>query len=212
MNKPANLLITLAFISTMSTTSFAQKGIRFGFRAGLNASTTTNGFGSGTSFKDPNYRLGSAFGVLVNIPLAAKLSLQPELNYSSEGSVQDGQSIGAASGSYTQIFELKTSYLNIPLMVQYKGNDKGLYLEAGPQLGSLLKSKLLTKIAISGFPPETDVKSIFNSSVISAAVGAGLNITKGFGFGVRYTFGLSNASDDQEIKNSSIFVGLHLKL
>ena len=217
--KPFQLLLLLLFTSTICFNAHAQKGLRIGIRAGLNAATTSNGFGFGTSFKDPNYRIGSAFGLLVNIPLAAKLSLQPELNYSSEGSVQDGQLPGAGSGSYTQIFELKTQYLNIPFMLQYRGNAKGLYFEAGPQLGSLLKSKLLTKVQLSGSSPETDVKSIFNSTVISGAIGGGLNISKGIGFGIRYTFSLSQAGsvpsisgDDQKINNSSIFIGMHVKM
>ncbi|MFM2146684.1 MAG: hypothetical protein RL732_1520 [Bacteroidota bacterium] len=210
--KPLQLLLTVILIGAFYLSADAQRNIRVGVRAGLNASTTSSGFGTGTSFKDPNYRLGSALGLLVNIPLVARLSFQPELNISSEGSVQDGQAIGAASGSYTQIFELKTRYLNIPFMLQYKGNAKGVYLEAGPQLSTLLKSTLLTKIAIAGFPAETDVKSFFNSSVISAAIGGGFNFTKGIGLGVRYTFGLSNASEEPEIKNSTVFLGLHVKL
>ena len=54
-----------------------KSDIQFGIKAGLNATTTSDGFGSGALFKDPNYKAGLILGGFVRMPIGSNLTLHP---------------------------------------------------------------------------------------------------------------------------------------
>jgi hypothetical protein len=110
----------------------AQTQSTFGAKGGINI--------AGTTFKDPSpfsdgdakARLAFYLGVYANRPVNDKFSIQPELLFSSQG-------LRLADNGNRENWRNVMNYLNIPIMAQYKINDR-FYAEAGPQIGILLSS------------------------------------------------------------------------
>lgn len=195
MKKVFILILMMVFANQL--TGFAQSKpsglLQFGFKLGLNGSNTSTGYGSGSNFKDPGMKLGALMSAFVQIPLENKLSLQPEIGYSSEGSLQEGK-IGS-TGNFVTVFTNKLGYLNIPVMLQYNATNKGLYAEAGPQLGVLLSAKVKNAFPGTGSASETDTKEFMKSTNFSLGFGVGYNFNNAFGIGARYMFGLSEVNE-----------------
>ncbi|GAO29294.1 hypothetical protein JCM15548_11468 [Geofilum rubicundum JCM 15548] len=96
------------------------------------------------------------------------------------------------------------NYINIPLIFQYM-YDNGFRLQAGPQLGFLVKAE--SEIANN----QVDVKDQFES--IDLALGVGMsyvNPATNFGMDLRYNHGLSNISkiDGTSVYNRGFQVGV----
>ncbi len=184
--------------------------LRWGIKSGFNFSNTTNGLNSNLNvFKNPSIRGAVYLGAFTQLHLAEKLILQPELVYSPEGSLQEGQ-LGA-NNTYVLVTTLKLNYLNIPLMLQYNLTG-GLYLEAGPQIGFLLKARNRFANPPSGPSSETDIKSNFSGTNFSLGAGLGYNFKNGFGISGRYVAGLSNIrTAAPEMKLNTIQIGTHYR-
>lgn len=184
---------------------------RFGIKLGANSATTNDGFGSGNLFKDPNYKAGITAGAFANIKLDRHFSLQPELLISSEGSLQDG--VIGSGNNFVNVFKTSLLYLQVPVMLQYNTGG-GFYLEAGPQVGFLLNSELENKFPGTGSPATIDLNDVTKSMAFGLGAGLGYNFRGGFGFGARYTAGLSNVYDGPaniELKGSNIYIGIHYR-
>ncbi len=189
-----------------------QTTIQFGFRAGLNGSKTSEGFGPAATTKDPSLKLGLLAGVAVQVPLSSALRLQPELYYSREGSLQEGL-IGSTSGNnYVLVFTTRLHYINLPVLLQYN-KGTGFYAETGPQLGFLLDAQLKNEFPPAGQPKETKIKDLSGTNLQSPSfswvAGTGYTFPSGLGLGLRYTAGLSNyvtGVNDQKVSN----IQLHL--
>ena len=201
----------LLFCSAMAFSQVPAIGLKLG----MNVATTKDGFGSGIQdlFKNPNFKAGLTAGAFVNIPLPGPFSIQPELLFSSEGSLQDGQ-IGA-SNTYVNVFKITMNYLQVPVMFQYNA-PKGFYLETGPQIGFLLSSELQNKFPGTGSGSSTtDLKDVLKGSNFAIAGGLGYNFKGGFGIGARYTQGISNPYDgpvqDVKFTGSNIYLGLQYR-
>ncbi len=212
MKKAFVITFILVFVSQL--VGYAQTkpmpSLQIGLKLGLNASNTSTGYGSGATFKDPGMKLGAAIGAFVQIPLENKLSLQPELLYSSEGSLQEGK-IGS-TGNYVTIFTNKLGYLNLPVMIQFNATGKGLFAEAGPQLGFLLSAKVKNAFPASGVAAETDTKEFMKSTNFGLGFGIGYNFNEAFGMGARYVFGLSEVNEAiADMKVNTLSLGLHYK-
>lgn len=155
--------------------------VAFGAKAGVNFSDITgervDSFDGRTSFH---------IGVVAEIEISEKFSLQPELIYSSQGS------------NYTEDFDgedfdglVKVDYLNIPLMAKYYV-IKGLSLEAGPQIGFLLSAKDEYE------DEEDDIKDFLKSTDFGINFGLGYKLESGLNFSARYNLGLSDNLDVDE--------------
>jgi hypothetical protein len=153
--------------------------ISAGAKAGLNLSNF-----SGT-VSDKKMKPGFHIGGLVHIPLAKEFSIQPEIQFSTEGAKLN-----------TRPYSL--GYLNIPVMVQYH-SASGFYGEAGPQLGILMSAKY----------DGEDVKSGLNTSNLGIGVGAGYKMENGVSIGARYNAGFSNILKGSTVlKPTNIGIGL----
>ena len=208
----AAALLGMTHCLTAQTSTAKKSNVRFGVKAGFNGSKTSNGFGTDASlFKSPAIRGTIYAGAFAQLPLAEKLTLQPELVYSPEGSLQEGKIGNPADNKYVLIFTTKLNYLNIPVMLQYHFNGaNGFYLEAGPQLGFLLSSKLVNANPVTGTPSETDLKSNTKGTNFSLCAGLGYNFKNGFGIGARYVAGLSNIrTAAPDMKVNTIQAGVH---
>jgi hypothetical protein len=183
------LLIVFAAVALVSTAN-AQKGtVTFGAKAGANFSMFGGDDNDGFDSK-----IGFHAGGLVNIPVSSMFSVQPEVLFSAEG---------AKMKDDPDDIKYNLGYINIPVLLQYN-NPSGFYAETGPQIGLLITAK--GKVG----DESTDIKDSFKSTNFSWAIGAGFKTKSGLGFGARYSLGLGNIvdEDDVDIKQSNIGVGI----
>lgn len=178
----------------------AQEYVVFGAKGGVNFSTFS-GDGS-NAFNDPNGRTSFNLGLLAEIPVTDRFSVQPEVLYS-------GQGYDISERDNANDIEYQLDYINIPVLAKFYVTD-GLALEAGPQVGFLVNSE------IDYNPSSTnDNNSIslsedqFNTIDLSAALGASYKFQGGFFVNGRYNIGLTDIYDDSFSGN--IFSGTDAK-
>lgn len=148
------------------------------------------------------------FGVYAEIPVSETFSIQPELLYSRQGGTQDG-SLVFQEGNFNYESTFNLSYLTVPIMAKFYV-AKGLSLEAGPQIGFLLKSEVDIEVNNALFASSTteDVKDFTKSNDFAFNIGAGYQLNSGLNFNLRYNIGLTDAYEDIDAKNSVFQVGV----
>jgi len=152
----------------------SDEGVKFGVKAGVNFATIT-----GDDTEDVKSKTGFHIGGVVEIPISDAFSVQPELLYSSQGAKEDSD-FGEG--------KLNLDYINVPIMAKYYVSE-GFSLEAGPQVGFLINSKL-------EFEGESeDIKDETTGIDFGLNFGVGYKMETGLNFGVRYNLGLSNIWD-----------------
>ena len=179
-----NLFLNFAIIALIVSTSLAQGEVRFGIKGGLNLAslggdayvTGTSGFDSRTSFH---------IGGLVEIPISDKISVQPEVLYSAQGSKFN-------FGFITGTSDIKLDYLNIPIMGKYH-IIAGLSGELGPVIGILVKAN-----GASG-----DVKDMFKKTDIGVGIGATYRLPLGVFGSLRYNKGITDINDDPTVSTKN---------
>ena len=155
------------------TTSFAQH-FELGVKAGANIS---NFYGSeNASQLKANSYVGFHGGGFVSLFMGNNFAIQPEVLLSTQGAKVDD-----ISGNKK---DYKLTYINIPVMLKYRFNG-GFYLEAGPQVGFNVNSK------VEGGTSEDFAKS----TDFSIAGGLGYHSSIGLGIGARYTAGISKLGE-----------------
>jgi hypothetical protein len=187
------LVFTLSTICTDAQLSY-------GLKSGLNIArmTFTNEMYSTSS------KTGLYAGLLVNYKTAGPIAIQAELLYSQEGTKE--RFTTGISG------EIKETFLQVPLMLRYTFL-KGIYVEAGPQLGFLLKSE--EKFGTD----RDDIKPFYKSTDLRFPFGMGYRfneIINGFGINARYSFSLSDVNKTTvsggDLRNSVFSVGIEYTL
>jgi opacity protein-like surface antigen len=121
---------------------------------------------------------GLHLGVIAEFSIFQNLSLQPELLYS-------------AQGANINDVDYKLGYLTLPVMAKFYLNDK-LSVHAGPQFGLLISENDEIKEADN------------NKTDFGISGGIEYNLLGGLFVQGRYNSGMSNLSDNVEVKNSVI--------
>lgn len=196
--KKSILLITIALFGFTSVS--AQEYVMFGAKGGVNFSTFS---GDGVNaFNDPKGRTSFHLGLVAEIPMTDKFSVQPEVLYS-------GQGYDISERNNGSDVEYQLDYINVPVMAKFYVIE-GLSLEAGPQVGFLVNSE------IDGNPSSlNDENTIsldedqFNKVDFGVALGASYKIRGGFFATGRYNIGLRDIYDDSFTNN--IFSGAEAK-
>ena len=168
--------LALVLLAGISFATAANAQFKFGVKAGANFSNVNGSDLSGTSTL-----VGFNGGVFFDLPLAAHLSLQPEVLYSGQGfkEAQDG-----ITGTFTE------NYINVPVLLKYRF-PMGLFIETGPQVGFLMSARAKA----SG--ESEDWKSAYKSTDFDWAVGAGFHIpATRLAVDARYNFGLANVANN----------------
>jgi len=176
-----NLFLVAALAALTISTTFAQGEVRFGVKAGLNLASIGGdayyagfgGFDSRTSFH---------IGALVEIPFTEKISLQPEVLYSAQGSKLN---FGTGGGSA----DTKLDYINIPILGKYH-ILAGLSGELGPVIGILANAD----DNLAG-----DAKNRYKSVDVGVAIGASYRLPMGFFGSLRYNKGVTDINDNTTI-------------
>lgn len=180
-------LLVLAFGFT-----YAQKA-QFGIKGGLNSSN----FSGDTEGADLKSRVGFNAGVFAAIKLSEKITLQPEILFSTQGAEIQNVETDVNGVIYTADVKFNLSYINIPVMFKSYVGDK-FNLEAGPQIGFLTSAETSTKIDGYSQTFDEDAKDFFESVDFGLNFGAGYDFTKNVSAGVRYNLGLSNIFKTEE--------------
>jgi hypothetical protein len=159
--------------------------VKFGAKAGLNISTITGGYLSGTS------KTGFHVGGLAEIKLNDKFAIQPELLYSTKGASYNFFGFGFGVNEKEDI---TLSYIDLPIMAKYFVIER-LSIEAGPQIGFLMAAKGPKYNEVNDTTdPKGDVKDAYNSTDFGFNIGAGYELKQGIMFQARYSLGLSDIS------------------
>ena len=144
---------------------------RFGIKGGLNVTSFAGG-----NYYDAKSLVGFQVGGFAEIKIIERLSIQPEVLFSTQGAKFDGGSLGD--------FDDKLNYINIPVLAKFY-ITKQFTVEGGPQLGFLVSAK----------SDGEDSKDNFKSVDTGFNFGAGYNFTDNVSVNLRYTVGLSNIAD-----------------
>jgi len=185
------IILTVAAVMALSTAAKAQDtnsgNVKLGIKAGLNVATLT---GEDVS-DDVKSRVGFHAGVVAEFKVAPNFSIQPELLYS-----QQGAKIDTFEESFNVETTLKVNYLNLPVLAKYY-IIKGLSIEAGPQIGYRLSSKM--KVEVPGLgTDEIDFKDQTKSIDFGLVGGVAYDLPMGVFFQARYNAGLSKINDDND--------------
>ncbi|MEH6656745.1 porin family protein [Leeuwenhoekiella marinoflava] len=172
-------------ILVFGTTSLiqAQSELAFGIKGGVNFSNLT---GDGVDgFNDDNARTSFNLGAVLEIPVTERFAVQPEVFYS-------GQGFDLVQRDDAQDTEFQLNYINVPVLAKIY-LVQGLYLEAGPQVGFLVDSKIDGPNATIGLDEDN-----FNDIDFAGAVGVGYKFNGGLFLNARYTQGFSDVYDSGE--------------
>ena len=181
------ILIVFLLIYT-GTTLKAQESVLFGIKGGANFTKMNS-----EEFADNSSRVGFHVGLLAEIPLGNKFSIQPEVLYSTQGTKAEVIMFG---GNPTVSFHL--DYIQVPLVIKWY-ITQSLAIEAGPSFNFLVKNELgservqpLGSFLMFGIESGFGRKFEFGG-VLGASYKFGQNLLGS----ARYVYGLTDAFDSE---------------
>ncbi len=168
--------------------------IKLGVKAGLNLANLT----FDESELDSSNKTGFTAGLMVEIPVAKNFSIQPELLYSQQGTKISFSDQEVTNSNYKSKIDL--NYLNIPVMLKYYVL-KGLSLQAGPQIGILLKANNEYRDNFLGYEnyENLDLKEYSTGIDTSVNLGLGYQIKDKFYTDLRYNISYSNVFKESDV-------------
>ncbi|PVW15685.1 porin family protein [Marixanthomonas spongiae] len=179
----------IAVLAVFGITATQAQEVRLGAKGGVNFSSLSGkGF---DAFDDPEGRTSFHLGLLAEIPLSERFSIQPEVLYS-------GQGFDLVSREGADDTEVQLDYINVPVMAKVYIVE-GLYAEAGPQIGFNVKNEIDSDPDDFG-SGETELDGdMFNDVDFSVGVGAGYRFNNGLFLNARYNFGLSDIVNNEDL-------------
>ena len=175
--KMKSKILTFIFFLLIIQNSFSQK-FDLGIKSGSNFATQNIKSISGTKSIT-----GLHVGVFTYIKLPLIFGIQPELQYSTQGTKINSATIRSIN------------YLNIPILVRSSFGPMNIHF--GPQFGILTGAIN----EVSGIP--TDIKDKFLKRDFSLVLDVSVEPVDRFIFSVRYVKGLKNISDDDPFANDT---------
>jgi hypothetical protein len=124
--------LTIGTLSAQDKAADKRDQLVFGIKAGMNVSNVWDEQGS-DFVADP--KLGAVGGVFLAVPIGKYFGVQPEVLFSQKGFKGGGSLLG-----FPYSFTRTTSYIDVPLLFQFKPIPYFTLL-AGPQFSYLLKEK-----------------------------------------------------------------------
>lgn len=198
------VLLLVAVISfSINFSSYAQTTTSLGIKGGVNIANFR-----GEDVKDYDNRTAFNFGLVLNRSIAETSGISFELDYSSQGSINNDLSLGSLT--------TKLDYLRTTLLYNYYFGTSEMNIRpelfAGPYAGFLLNAQ--NKVEDGDYVDSPD--DMFNSVDFGVAFGAGLHVRLGDGMwlvpDVRYNLGLANIYDNlnRNARNGVLSVNLGL--
>lgn len=176
------IFVSLSMAGLLSLSAFAQqspvkKKLDWGLKSGINVSTL---HGSGTTSLDPSWKSGFVFGAFFRINKLKKVTIQPEVLYSSMG--------GHLQQDFYTRSSYRVNYISIPVLARFtlcKNNAKW-FAVAGPQVDALVYAKQVTS------NEGVTVTDSFKEFGFNATAGLEWWPNKEFGFSTRFIYGLTD--------------------
>ncbi|PHK29511.1 hypothetical protein VF13_40140 [Nostoc linckia z16] len=191
------LLFPALAILAFGFTTQAQD-VKFGVKAGYNLSSFTGDGADGIENLS-----GCSAGLVAEVKISDRFSVQPELLYSMQG----------AKGSFTGFVDptifaqadltTRVNYIAIPVMAKVYA-AKGFSIEAGPQVSFLVAAKNKVEGTFtdmtSGFSQNVnstqDAKKMYKGTDFGVNVGAGYQFDNGIFLQARYNVGLTEIGEE----------------
>lgn len=205
----------------ISTFSFAQTKISYGFRMGISSAdmhgdavqSLNNVLDFAKDYVSTGSRTGFYTGTYVGIPLGNTFSIEQGLYYSQKGEqLKASLNVKGVSilGANARV-QLQLNYFDIPLLL--KANLGGLQLFAGPQVSYLLNADLKASAGALGFnilSYKLPVTSQFNRWDMGVTGGIGYQFNNGLNLTASYDYGLSkvDANKNFDASNRLMKVGI----
>lgn len=193
------LVLIASFIALGTTASFAQSAAKFGVKAGLNVSNIT-----GSDSRDQDSRLSFNGGLVAELPVSDRFSIQPEVIYSAQGST-----IAAIDeDNFLDIdenVEYQLDYVKVPLLAKIYLSD-GLSLQAGPSFNFLVNEEIDYQPVSNG--GDVNIVNGANTFELGTAAGLEYQFDSGFFIQGRYTRGFSRIYDNVNAYNYAVQAGV----
>ncbi|RKS98153.1 porin family protein [Chryseobacterium defluvii] len=201
--------------NTVTTTPVSNNGkdpVKFGIKAGGNAASFSE-----QVLSTKNQKIGFHAGVLVNIPLSQKFSLQPEVLYNELGARSVNSFSEVTTGSTTvktqDEYTSSLHYISVPLMLQMKP-AKNFYIEAGPEFSYFLngKNKGESTVATTTGGVTTTQTASYSEDInkddikkfnVGLGLGLGYDFTPNFGINARYVNSLTHIANNSGISEEA---------
>lgn len=192
-------------ILLLSTTCFSQNDFSYGIKAGVNfASAHGEASDSNSQIGYDESRTSFHAGVISELSLSNKFSLQTELLYSQVG-VNYAYDNRPADGAKVDS-DLNLDYITLAILGKYQVY-KSLSIEAGPQLGYILNANVEQNRSffsqIGGgsetvFNEKNDIKDDINNFDFGFALGSSYELNNGLFIQLRYVLGLSEIPKNEK--------------
>ncbi|MCC3154837.1 porin family protein [Hymenobacter sp. BT770] len=183
---------TLALLAGLAGAAQAQRSdISLGLKAGA---SLTNFVGADAGKYSYTSTYGLHAGVFANVGLSNMVALQPEVLYS-----QKGAKYPALLGDD---IKRRLHYIDVPVLLHV--NADGLFFEAGPQVGFLLKAQ-----DQHGSTTTALDRKEYNTVDFGYVAGLGYQKKSGPGIGLRYNGALTNTRPDETTGNTTYQTRLH---
>jgi hypothetical protein len=184
------LLFVFVVAILSSSTVQAQGVFKAGVKGGLNfASIGGDSYYSNYNGVGYNSRVAFHIGGFLEVPITDKISFQPELLYSSQGS---GYGTFGAFG----FDDTSLGYINVPLLGKYHIWN-GISAELGPVIGVLVTVNTDDDFYLEDDDGSIDDKDRYNTLDAGIAIGATYHFDFGLFAGLRYQKGLINIYDNE---------------
>lgn len=196
MKKISLLIMVFLATSLFASESFAQLGFQLGVKGGLNFSDVQTDI-------DTDGSTGFHAGAYTTFKFS-KVAIQPEILWNS---------LSSEITTGTVVSELKTSYVNIPVLVKFYVVG-GLNVQVGPQFGFAT----VRELEVAANNSTVDLEDELKGSDVSLVFGLGVDLPAGLNVTARYNLGLSDINDsydfdldpatDDELKNQVFQISL----
>ncbi|RMB63870.1 PorT family protein [Dokdonia sinensis] len=168
--------------------------IHFGPKAGVNFARLAGDDGE-------SIKLRTSFhaGAFVEFEVSERFSLQPELYYSSQGAKQDFRFNQGDVSSTLEVTQ-QQDYLVEPLLAKFYATDR-LFIEAGPQIGFLLKATGETSGVVE--IEDEDIEDFTTNTDFALNLGVGYRFETNLFVYARFIAGLTNVNDAEAFANEN---------
>ena len=178
------LSLIILLVSTLSYGQISESNKNIGIKAGLNVADIR-----GEEIDNFKSRISFNISLFLEYPILDNLSVQPELQYSSQGAKFNLSGVDVV---------INLDYFNVPIMVKYYIYNQ-FYGQIGPQLGYLVSSNLKAEGQDQGLGE-------LNKLDVALNVGMGYQFYKNFLVEARYNYGCLNTQKDSRSENfNSVF-------
>lgn len=194
-------LLLATLFSLLSFSVHSQNNLRFGIKAGVN--TAGIYYPDGAFAYTANYSPNAGF--ISEFSFTNKLLIQGEMLYNRKFAP-----LNAPVGVGSYFITSKLDYIDVPVVAKYN-LFKNFAIEAGPQLGILLRKKHFLVTYPNNFEQSEEIEvNNINNFELSGVIGFQYKFTNSLFAQFRYSHGLTDVykNDWAKVKNSIIGLSL----